>query len=125
MRNKLLAVGALAWIGIASSSQADAPPAAQRSDITAASAAIDQFLAGQDQALLATATEQFKEAIQQTSLADVREKTVGKSPSPATQPDKVLVSCTRRIVGSDGKTYEIISTVADGKLAGFFVRLVK
>lgn len=121
----MLGVGVLAILELAGRGLADASPATQPSDIAAASQAIDQFLAGQDQTLMARATEQFKEAIQQTSLADVREKTVGKAAAPATQPDKVLVSCTRRIVGSDGKTYEIISTVTDGKLAGFFVRLVK
>lgn len=100
-------------------------PATPPTDAPSAAAFIDDFLAGRDATLIEHASSQLKEALAKTSLADVRDQTVGSTAKRAGGPDKVLVSCTRRVTTADGKTYELIATVTDGQLAGFFVRSVE
>ncbi|HEX8323636.1 MAG TPA: hypothetical protein VF595_06950 [Tepidisphaeraceae bacterium] len=114
----LLAVGALL------PSRADVP-ATRSADASTVTGFIDDFLAGRDAPLLEHASPQLKTALEQTSLADVRAKTVGANGRPVGGADKVYISASRRVVGPDGKTYEITATMADGQLAGFFVRSVK
>ena len=127
MRNSLLIGCAALVIGAASffapaADPIERPfPTTKPGDAAAASGFIDDFLAGKDAAILEHASPRLKAVLAQTKLADVRAKTVGQT-GAAEGADKVFITVVRRVVGDDGKPYEVVASVVDGHLVSLLIR---